>query len=97
MTRDCVRCGFTFPLEEFPTVQGGHRWLCAQCLAINPLMIRVAARAADGLVRLSAIDALLGLGYVRTARLIACGLINWPSIRELRAATLIPRQRRVPA
>lgn len=94
MTRDCMRCGFTFPLEQFP-VQAwghGHHWLCEQCWATNPLIIRVAAIAADGLVRLRAIDALLYLGYVRAARLIACGLTHWPTILELREGALMPRQ-----
>lgn len=55
-----MRCGFTFPLEQFPTEDWGrgHHWLCEQCWVTNPLIIRVAAIAADGLVRLRAIDAL---------------------------------------
>lgn len=94
MTRDCYRCGFTLSIDQFPTLHCGndHRHVCHDCWAANELVWRVAAVAGNGLVRLRAIDALLGMGYTRGARLIASGATYWPSIRELREGTGMPRQ-----
>lgn len=80
MYRDCLRCGFTLPAGEFPNVIGGLSSTCHECARANPAVHRVAALAADGILRCRAIHALLTIGFSRLAREIAGGLTAWPDL-----------------
>ena len=81
MWRDCVRCGFTLRDAEFPATFGGQTSAaCHDCVAANPAVHRVAAIAADGIVRCRAIHALLNLGFTDLARHIAAGATEWPDL-----------------
>ena len=81
--RTCLRCGFTFPLEQFAPGATGYTHLCADCAEQNSFFERAAGVHAQNRLRLEGAEALLNMGYVKAAALVFAD-IAWPTIWQAR-------------